>query len=148
MVTYLLIGAMAALLFLCLPDPLVGHGRRARKMSLLPISRRRGEICQRQLLRKLLIVALLLGSFSLVSWAQECCGLQVAVLDTDGNRLPDEPFYRRNEQEETTRGWGLGLARIAEQHGGKVEARSESGTGTSFRIRLPVTRLVLSEVHQ
>lgn len=62
-----------------------------------------------------------------------------------------EPFYRRNEQEETTRGWGLGLAfvkRIAEQHGGKAEARSESGAGTSFRIHLPVTRLILSEVHQ
>jgi signal transduction histidine kinase len=62
-----------------------------------------------------------------------------------------EPFYRRNEQEETARGWGLGLAfvkRIAEQHGGKAEARSESGAGTSFRISLPVTRLILSEVHQ
>jgi signal transduction histidine kinase/CHASE2 domain-containing sensor protein len=62
-----------------------------------------------------------------------------------------EPFYRRNEQEETTRGWGLGLAfvkRIAEQHGGKAEARSESGAGTSFRIHLPVTRLILNEVHQ
>jgi signal transduction histidine kinase len=62
-----------------------------------------------------------------------------------------EPFYRRNEQEETTRGWGLGLAfvkRIAEQHGGKAEAWSESGSGTSFRIHLPVTRLILNEVHQ
>jgi signal transduction histidine kinase/CHASE2 domain-containing sensor protein len=62
-----------------------------------------------------------------------------------------EPFYRRNEQEETTRGWGLGLAfvkRIAEQHGGKAEAWSESGSGTAFRIHLPVTRLILSEVHQ
>jgi len=62
-----------------------------------------------------------------------------------------EPFYRRNEQIETTRGWGLGLAfvkRIAEQHGGRAEARSESGLGTSFCIHLPVTRLVLSEAHQ
>ena len=62
-----------------------------------------------------------------------------------------EPFYRRNEQEETTRGWGLGLAfvkRIAEQHGGKAEAWSESGSGTSFRVHLPVTRLILNEVHQ
>jgi signal transduction histidine kinase/CHASE2 domain-containing sensor protein len=62
-----------------------------------------------------------------------------------------EPFYRRNEQEETARGWGLGLAfvkRIAEQHGGKAEAWSESGSGTAFRIHLPVTRLILSEVHQ
>jgi len=62
-----------------------------------------------------------------------------------------EPFYRRNEQEETARGWGLGLAfvkRIAEQHGGKAEAWSQSGSGTAFRIHLPVTRLILSEVHQ
>jgi two-component system sensor histidine kinase KdpD len=62
-----------------------------------------------------------------------------------------EPFYRRSEQEQTQRGWGIGLAfvkRIAEQHGGKAEARSESGSGTSFRIRLPATRLVLSEAHQ
>jgi signal transduction histidine kinase len=62
-----------------------------------------------------------------------------------------EPFYRRNEREETTRGWGLGLAfvkRIAEQHGGKAEARSEYGSGTSFSIHLPVTGLILSEVHQ
>jgi signal transduction histidine kinase len=61
-----------------------------------------------------------------------------------------EPFYRRNEQEETARGWGLGLAfvkRIAEQHGGKAEAWSESESGTAFRIHLPVTRLILSEVH-
>jgi signal transduction histidine kinase len=62
-----------------------------------------------------------------------------------------EPFYRRSEQEQTQRGWGLGLAfvkRIAEQHGGKVEAWSKSGAGTSFRIYLPTTRLVLSEAHQ
>lgn len=62
-----------------------------------------------------------------------------------------EPFYRRSEQEETHRGWGLGLAfvkRIAEQHGGKAEARSESGSGTTFRIHLPASRVVLSEAHQ
>jgi signal transduction histidine kinase len=62
-----------------------------------------------------------------------------------------EPFYRRNEQEGAARGWGLGLAfvkRIAEQHGGKAEALSEPGSGTSFRIHLPVTRPILSEVHQ
>ena len=61
-----------------------------------------------------------------------------------------EPFYRRSEREETVRGWGLGLAfvkRIAEQHGGKAEALSEFGSGTSFRIYLPVTQLVLREAH-
>lgn len=62
-----------------------------------------------------------------------------------------EPFYRRSEQEETARGWGLGLAfvkRIAEQHGGKVEAFSYPESGTSFRFHLPAARLVLSEAHQ
>jgi signal transduction histidine kinase len=62
-----------------------------------------------------------------------------------------EPFYRRSEQQETQRGWGIGLAfvkRIAEQHGGEAEAWSESGSGTCFRIHLPSSRLVLSEAHQ
>ena len=62
-----------------------------------------------------------------------------------------EPFYRRGEHENIARGWGLGLAfvkRIAEQHGGKVEARSEARTGTSFLIHLPATRNVFSEVLQ
>jgi len=62
-----------------------------------------------------------------------------------------EPFYRRSEQDETPRGWGIGLAfvkRIAEQHGGKAEAWSEAGSGTCFRIHLPASRLVLSEAHQ
>jgi len=62
-----------------------------------------------------------------------------------------EPFYRRSEHENIARGWGLGLAfvkRIAEQHGGKVEARSEAGAGTSFLIHLPATRNVFSEVFQ
>jgi signal transduction histidine kinase/CHASE2 domain-containing sensor protein len=62
-----------------------------------------------------------------------------------------EPFYRRSEEEKTQRGWGIGLAfvkRIAEQHGGKAEAWSGSGSGTSFRMHLPGTRLVFSEAHQ
>src|SRR5260370_13491162 len=62
-----------------------------------------------------------------------------------------EPFYRRTEQEETVRGWGLGLAfvkRLADQHVCNAEAYSESGSGTSFRIYLPVTQLVLREEHE
>ncbi len=59
-----------------------------------------------------------------------------------------EPFFRGREQEDAAPGWGLGLAfvkRIAEQHGGKVEARSEPGTGTCFRLLLPATRVQYSE---
>ena len=61
-----------------------------------------------------------------------------------------EPFYRRNEQEETTRGWGLGLAfvkRIAEQHGGRVDAFNETSQGLRFISHLSVAPLVLSAVH-
>ncbi len=51
-----------------------------------------------------------------------------------------EPFYRRREQEHAAPGWGLGLAfvkRIAEGHGGRVEASSNTASGTCFRILLP-----------
>jgi len=53
-----------------------------------------------------------------------------------------EPFYRGPEREGATPGWGLGLAfvkRIAEQHGGKVEASSEPELGTCFRVHLPTS---------
>ena len=53
-----------------------------------------------------------------------------------------EPFYRRREQEHTAPGWGLGLAfvkRIAEGHGGRVEASSDASGDTCFRIVLPST---------
>ncbi|MBZ5702879.1 MAG: CHASE2 domain-containing protein [Acidobacteriia bacterium] len=59
-----------------------------------------------------------------------------------------EPFYRRREDEEAAPGWGLGLAfvkRIAEQHGGQIEASSDSRYGTCFRLRLPAMRNQFSE---
>lgn len=62
-----------------------------------------------------------------------------------------DPFYRRREQETSASGWGLGLAfvkRIAEQHGGQVEASSDPHAGTCFRLRLPVTQLHVNEVLQ
>lgn len=55
-----------------------------------------------------------------------------------------EPFYRGREQEGTTSGWGIGLSfvkRIAEQHGGKVEATSNPELGTCFRVYLPAIGL-------
>ena len=51
-----------------------------------------------------------------------------------------EPYYRRPEQESSVTGWGLGLAfvrRIAGDHGGRVEATSDSKAGTCFRLILP-----------
>ena len=59
-----------------------------------------------------------------------------------------EPFYRA-AQTDSKPGWGLGLAfvkRIAEQHGGKVEVKSDSATGTCFRIILPTKSAVKGEV--
>lgn len=59
-----------------------------------------------------------------------------------------EPFYRA-AQSDSKPGWGLGLAfvkRIAEQHGGRVEVKSDSTSGTCFRILLPVKSAVTGEV--
>lgn len=64
-------------------------------MSFLPALRMLGEICQQQFLRKLLIVILTLASFPLVISGQQSSTLQVTVLDTDGNRLPDAKISLR-----------------------------------------------------
>jgi signal transduction histidine kinase len=59
-----------------------------------------------------------------------------------------EPFYRRPEQEDSTPGWGLGLAfvkRIAERHSGRVEASSEASVGTCFRLSLPSASVLSCE---
>ena len=59
-----------------------------------------------------------------------------------------EPFYRA-AQTDSKPGWGLGLAfvkRIAEQHGGRVEVKSDSTSGTCFRIILPMKSAVKGEV--
>jgi signal transduction histidine kinase/CHASE2 domain-containing sensor protein len=59
-----------------------------------------------------------------------------------------EPYYRRPEQESSVAGWGLGLAfvrRIASDHGGSVEASSDSQAGTCFRFILPTQPLRSNE---
>lgn len=50
-----------------------------------------------------------------------------------------DPYYRASNVETSKTGWGLGLAfvkRIAEKHGGRVSATSQSGV-TLFAIHLP-----------
>jgi len=50
-----------------------------------------------------------------------------------------DPYYRAREGENDKPGWGLGLAfvkRIAEKHGGSVQAESDQ-SGTTFEIHLP-----------
>jgi len=62
-----------------------------------------------------------------------------AIPPSDLERL-FQPFYRRAEHEGSAPGWGLGLAfvkRIAEGHGGRVEATSDAAAGTCFRVLFP-----------
>ncbi|MBW2599393.1 MAG: response regulator [Deltaproteobacteria bacterium] len=51
-----------------------------------------------------------------------------------------DPFFRVKGKVEDQRGSGLGLAfckRIMEAHGGKIDASSEEGEGTTFVLRFP-----------
>jgi signal transduction histidine kinase/CHASE2 domain-containing sensor protein len=60
-----------------------------------------------------------------------------------------EPYYRASQHADSRPGWGLGLAfvkRISEQHGGRVEVTSDESAGTCFRMVLPVSLPVASEV--
>jgi signal transduction histidine kinase len=60
-----------------------------------------------------------------------------------------EPFYRTAARSDALPGWGLGLAfvkRIAERHGGRIEATSNPESGTCFRLLLPSTAAPLCEV--
>jgi signal transduction histidine kinase/CHASE2 domain-containing sensor protein len=60
-----------------------------------------------------------------------------------------EPFYRGAPRSDSLPGWGLGLAfvkRIAERHGGRIEATSSTESGTCFRLLLPSAAAPLCEV--
>lgn len=51
-----------------------------------------------------------------------------------------EKFYRSHAPQENKPGMGLGLniaKKIVEQHGGRIDLRSERGAGTTFSITLP-----------
>jgi signal transduction histidine kinase len=54
-----------------------------------------------------------------------------------------ERFYRASNVGEQMRGTGLGLAgaqQIVEQHGGEIGVTSEPGAGTTFTVRLPLSK--------
>ncbi|MCA9450209.1 MAG: hypothetical protein KC931_24015, partial [Candidatus Omnitrophica bacterium] len=71
---------------------------------------------------------------------EDCCSVEVC--DTGKGISPEElahifePFFTTK-----TKGTGLGLAfakRVIEEHDGRIEVESELGTGTTFRITLPM----------
>jgi PAS domain S-box-containing protein len=75
----------------------------------------------------------------------------ISVADTGVGIPPEEqgrifdPFYQvENVQTRSVGGTGLGLAiaaRIVEEHGGRIEVESEVGTGSTFRVYLPLKQL-------
>lgn len=72
-------------------------------------------------------------------------GVQLVVEDNGMGMAPQHterifrPFERlRASEASTSTGMGLSIARrIAERHGGTIEARSTLGEGTAFEVRLP-----------
>jgi signal transduction histidine kinase len=56
-----------------------------------------------------------------------------------------EKFYRVPGNEENVSGTGLGLSickRIIEHHAGQIQVDSQVDVGTTFKIRLPVQRIL------
>jgi signal transduction histidine kinase len=67
-------------------------------------------------------------------------GIGISAAD---QRKVFEPFRRVGASKETIPGVGLGLfvvRRIAEAHGGRLELESEEGSGSIFRVILPISR--------
>ena len=72
-------------------------------------------------------------------------GVEVAIVDDgigiDPVDLPHifDPFFTTKEVGKGT-GQGLAIARsiVVDKHGGTIEVESEVGSGTRFRIRLPL----------
>ncbi len=66
-------------------------------------------------------------------------GLGIAA--TDRERLFTRFFRSRQAEERSIQGIGLGLSivkSIVESHGGRIEVESELGSGSVFRVRLPL----------
>jgi signal transduction histidine kinase len=107
----------------------------------------RGEVTKlHQVLVNLLLNAADAGARSIQLLARRDGADVVLACADDGSGIAPEHLPRLFEPFFTTRppgkGTGLGLAiahRVVEQHGGRIEARSEPGAGATFTLRLPAT---------
>jgi two-component system NtrC family sensor kinase len=79
-------------------------------------------------------------------------GVVIRVRDSGGGIPPEvlphifDPFFTTKEDKLRT-GLGLAVARsIVEQHGGKIEVRSETGRGSEFSVTLPPEAPAASDV--
>ena len=75
--------------------------------------------------------------------AQETQGLVEIVITDTGSGITSENIDRIFEPlySDKPHGTGLGLAicrEIIDKHGGEISVESEIGTGTSFRIQIPL----------
>ena len=82
------------------------------------------------------------GGVLMLSTTHQDGYVELEISDTGGGLTPEEcerlftPYYTTKQH-----GTGLGLAivqSVVSDHGGRISVESESGVGTSFRIRLPI----------
>jgi len=91
------------------------------------------------------------GGFLRVEASETDDGVDIAVHDTGSGITPENlknifrPFFTTKSGKDRPAagsGSGVGLAfcrRIVEAHGGRIEVESQSGKGSTFRVRLPKT---------
>ena len=80
-----------------------------------------------------------------LSVQREAGGALIAVRDNGPGIAPDmlPRLFEMFSRGAGSGGLGIGLAlcrRLAEMHGGRIEARSEAGQGSEFAVRLPLAR--------
>lgn len=81
------------------------------------------------------------GTVEIATWAEE--GVAVVEVRDHGAGLPDVPVERLFEPFYTTKAAGTGLGlhvcrRIAQSHGGRLDAANAEGGGAAFRLVLPI----------
>ena len=71
----------------------------------------------------------------------ECADEGLGISNEDLTQLFTEFFRSTNREALVRPGTGLGLTitrRIVERHGGRIEVESELGSGSTFRVCLPL----------